>query len=65
MTLLADVGEAAARQTVGTHAVTAAADGDVLLEGTLPAGTRRVAAVYRGVDGDGEPLVVVQEQLLK
>ena len=32
---------------------------------TLPAGTRRVAAVFRGVDAAGEPLVVVQEQTIK
>jgi hypothetical protein len=31
----------------------------------LPAGARRVAAVFRGVDAAGEPLVVVQEQSVK
>ena len=35
------------------------------LEVALPAGARHVAAVFRGVDAAGEPVVVVQEQTIK
>jgi hypothetical protein len=58
--LYADVGDGP-RRLVTTRDLPSAADGDRVLEGTLPPGTRRVAAVFRGVDSTGEPLVAVQE----
>ena len=64
MSVYADVGDGA-RKLLGARDVSGAADGDHVLDVSLPAGTRRVAAVFRGVDGAGEPLVVVQEQPLK
>lgn len=57
----ADVGDAP-RRLVRTHKLRGAADGDVIAEIALPAGARRVAVVFNGVDGAGEPLVIVQEQ---
>jgi hypothetical protein len=63
VTLYADVG--AARVKVATRNVSGAADGVAILDAALPGGTTRVAAVFRGVDGNGEPLVVVQEQPVK
>ncbi|MDB4969598.1 MAG: hypothetical protein JWN44_5287 [Myxococcales bacterium] len=64
LSVYADVGEGP-RRLAGTRAVTAAGEGDSLGEVALPAGSKRVAAVFRGVDAVGEPLVVVQEQLVK
>ena len=64
VTLYADVA-GGARQLVRARNVMAAADGEAILDVALPAGTRHVAAVFRGVDGAGEPLVVVQEHALK
>jgi hypothetical protein len=64
VTVYADVGDGA-RKLVRARNLGGAADGDSVLEVYLPAGTRRVGAVFRGVDGAGEPLVVVQEQPLK
>ena len=60
LSLYADVGDAP-RRLVQAREITGAADGAELGRVALPAGTRRVAAVFRGVDGNGEPLVVVQE----
>jgi hypothetical protein len=62
--LYADVGDAA-RRLVRARNLLTAADGEAIFEVSLPAGTRRVAAVFRGVDAGGEPLVVVQEQAVK
>jgi len=64
VSVYADVGDGA-RKLVRARNLGGAADGDSVLEVYLPAGTRRVGAVFRGVDGAGEPLVVVQEQPLK
>ena len=64
VSVYADVGSAP-RRLVQTRELAGAADGTTILEAALPAGTRHVAAVFRGVDGAGEPLVVVQEQSLK
>jgi len=64
VTLYADVA-GSARRLVRTRDVVAAGDGDAILDVALPAGARHVAAVFRGVDGAGEPLVVVQEETLK
>jgi hypothetical protein len=64
ITIYADVGDAP-RRVVVTRDVSSIADGDRLLDAPLPAGTRRVAAVFRGVDPNGEPLVAVQEQALQ
>jgi hypothetical protein len=64
ISLYADVGDAA-RRLVRARDLPSAGDGDAVLDAPLPAGTRRVAAVFRGVDAAGEPLVVVQEQSVK
>jgi len=64
VSLYADVGKGA-RRLVQARELAGAADGQSILEATLPAGTHHVAAVFRGVDGAGEPLVVVQEETLK
>jgi hypothetical protein len=64
VSVYADVGEGA-RRLVRARSVFAAGDGETILEVGLPAGTRHVAAVFRGVDANGEPLVVVQEQTIK
>jgi hypothetical protein len=64
LSVYADVGESP-RRLVRARNVVAASDGDAIGEVNLPAGTRRIAAVFRGVDAAGEPLVVVQEQPIK
>jgi hypothetical protein len=65
VSVYADVGNGP-RRLVRAHKLLApAADGDTIADIALPAGTRRVAAVFRGVDAAGEPLVIVQEQPLK
>jgi hypothetical protein len=64
VSLFADVGDGP-RKLVRARNVMSATDGESVLEASLPPGTRRVAAVFRGVDNAGEPLVVVQEQPLK
>jgi hypothetical protein len=64
ISLYADVGEGA-RRLVRARELAAGGDGEAILDAALPAGTRRVAAVFRGVDGAGEPIVVVQEQSIK
>jgi hypothetical protein len=53
------------RQRVRTRQLRDASDGETLLDAALPAGTQRVAAVFRGVDKNGEPIVIVREQHLK
>jgi hypothetical protein len=64
VSVYADVGQGA-RRLVRAVDVTGARDGGTLAEIALPAGAHHVAAVFRGVDGNGEPLVVVQEQAVK
>ncbi len=64
LSVYADVG-AGARRLVLTRAVTGAGNGEAIAEVGLPAGARHVAALFRGVDAGGEPLVVVQEQPIK
>ncbi|HEX6839306.1 MAG TPA: hypothetical protein VF334_22165, partial [Polyangia bacterium] len=64
VSLYADVGTAP-RRLLRTRTLAGAADGYKILDAALPGATRHVAAVFRGVDGAGEPLVVVQEQSLK
>ena len=61
VTIYADVADGT-RRALLTRDLTVASDGDRIAETTLPAGTKRVAAVFRGVDDAGEPLVAVQEQ---
>jgi hypothetical protein len=51
------------RRSVGRQAVTAAFDGQELAALPRPDGVR-VAAVFRGVDRAGEPIVIVEEQSL-
>lgn len=58
LTLLAEDGRGV-RTVVSTTTVTAAADGAALASATLPAGSRRAVAVFRGVDGAGEQVVAV------
>lgn len=58
-------GNGGARRLLQARELAGATDGQSLFEVTLPAGTRHVAAVFRGVDAAGEPIVVVQEQSLK
>jgi hypothetical protein len=62
--LYADVGDGP-RRLVTTRDLRGAADGDSVLDATLPAGTRRIAAVFRGSDESGEPLVAVQEHAIQ
>ena len=64
ISVFADVGDAP-RRLVRARELRAVLDGGTLAEVELPAGARRVAAVFRGVDAAGEPLVVVQEQSVK
>jgi hypothetical protein len=64
VSLYADIGDGP-RKLVRARNVMSATDGESVLEAYLPAGARRIAAVFRGVDGAGEPLVVVQEQPIK
>ncbi|MCU1281732.1 MAG: hypothetical protein JWM53_5278 [bacterium] len=64
ISLYADVGEGV-RRLVQARDLTGAADGAAIFDGGLPAGTRHIAAVFRGVDAGGEPLVVVQETAVK
>ena len=47
------------RRVVSAGSVTEAQDGAALGSATLPAGTRRAVAVFRGVDPAGEPVVAV------
>ncbi len=65
VSVYADVGNGPRRLVRARKLLAPAADGDTIADVALPAGTRRVAAVFRGVDAAGEPLVVVQEQPLK
>jgi hypothetical protein len=60
LSLYADIGDGP-RKLVSTQDVTRAAEGDKLRDLTLPAGARRLAVVFRGVDGNGEPIVIVQD----
>jgi hypothetical protein len=64
VSVYAEVGDGP-RQLVRARELRGASDGEVLAAVPLPAGTRRVAALFRGVDSNGEPLVVVQEQPLR
>jgi hypothetical protein len=64
LSVYADVGDGP-RRLVRTRDVGGAGDGDSLGDTNLPAGTKRVGVVFRGVDALGEPLVVVQEQPVK
>ena len=64
VSVYADVGESP-RRLVRARNIVAASDGEAIVEVNLPGGTRRVAAVFRGVDASGEPIVVVQEQSIK
>jgi hypothetical protein len=61
VTLFADIGDGL-RRPLATRDLAGAGEGDHIAEVTLPAGTRRIAALFRGVDAAGEPVVVVQEQ---
>jgi hypothetical protein len=65
VSVYADVGNAPRRLVRARKLLGPAADGETIGDVALPAGTRRVAAVFRGVDAVGEPLVIVQEQPLK
>ena len=47
------------RSVISAGSVTEAKDGDALGSATLPAGTRRAIAMFRGVDAAGEPVVAV------
>jgi hypothetical protein len=64
VTLYADV-SGQPRQKVRARQLHAAGDGEAVLDATLPAGAQRVAAVFRGVDSNGEPVVIVEEQHVK
>jgi hypothetical protein len=64
ISIYADVGDSA-RRLVRAQDLGGATDGQSIFDVSLPAGARRVAAVFRGVDAAGEPLVVVQEQTVK
>lgn len=64
LSVYADVGEGP-RRLVRAHELRGASDGEAVGDVTVPAGARRIAVVFRGVDAGGEPLVVVQEQPLK
>jgi hypothetical protein len=64
VTLYADVA-GRPRQAVRARRIITASDGEALLDATLPAGAQRVAAVFRGVDRNGEPIVIVQEQAVR
>lgn len=61
LSLYADVGDEP-RRLADAREVGGAAKGARLPPLQLPAGARRIAVVFRGVDANGEPLVVVQEQ---
>jgi hypothetical protein len=49
------------RRLLLQHPVGAAGPGEVLASAPRPAGATRMAAVLRGTDAEGEPLVIVQE----
>jgi hypothetical protein len=53
------------RQLVRSFRVSGAADGDLVGDVAIPAGAQRLAAVFRGVDDVGEPLVIVQEATVR
>lgn len=58
VTILAEDGRGL-RTVVTTAPVASATDGQALGSATMPAGTRRAVAVFRGVDAAGEPVVAV------
>jgi hypothetical protein len=65
ITLFAD-DAAGQRRAIQRAAVTAGqAEDAVLTSATVPTGTRRVAALFRGVDAHGEPIVVSAERPIK
>jgi hypothetical protein len=55
---------AGARRRIAHRRLGAAIDGEVIVEAERPEWARRVTALYRGVDRDGEPLVVTRELAL-
>lgn len=65
VSVYADVGDGPRRLVRARKLLAPAGDGEPIASVTLPAGVRRVAAVFRGLDAAGEPLVVVQEQSVK
>jgi hypothetical protein len=58
LTLLAEDGRGI-RTVVSTTPITTAGDGAALGSAAMPADARRAIALYRGVDGNGEPVVAV------
>ena len=64
VTLYAD-GESGTRQKLVADKVTGARPGTELLKAPRPPWARQVAAVFRGYDDAGEPIVIVEESLLK
>jgi len=64
LTLYADDAKGV-RTPLASKQIASAAEGDELGSVALPAAARHAAAVFRGVDSAGEPMVVVEELSLK
>lgn len=56
---------AGTRARVASRTVVAGASSEELLSAPRPSGAKRVAAVFRGYDAAGEPIVIVRELALK